>query len=424
MFESTSILKKRKLINFKRNNNIHIFISPITIIPVILVLISSILIFSIQKQTIYNDSSKHIFSGFIGYFIAIMISYIPLEKFKKFIIPFYLLSLLSLVLIYFIGISNYGAQRWLGLGLFTFQPSEIAKLTTVFSLAAVLEKKNKICSFRDLLTPFVIVLLPWILIFLQPDLGTSLVLIFCFLMMLYWAQMPIEWILIFTCCLLTALFSFTFSKILIFWIPLMGFLAFKSSKAKKTATFLVILFHGFVAQVTPFLWEFVLKGYQKDRLILFLDPGRDPLGGGYHLLQSKIGIGSGGLFGTGLLKGKLTNLQFIPEQHTDFIFSAAGEEIGFVGSVFIVSLFLIFIIFLLRIAKNARTDFESLLVIGITSIFLFQIIINIYMTIGLGPVTGIPLPFMSYGRTSLFVNFIFVGIALSTLKRSISLRKK
>ena len=423
MFESYSISKKRKFINFQRKKDIHIFTSPIIIIPIILVLISSLLIFSIQKQTIYHDSFKHIVSGFMGYFIAIMISYIPLEKFKKFIIPFYFLSLLSLVLIFFVGISNYGAQRWLGLGFFTFQPSEIAKLTTVFSLAAVLEKKT-ICSFRDLLTPLIIVLLPWILIFLQPDLGTSLVLIFCFLMMLYWAQMPIEWILIFTCCLLTALFSFTFSNILIFWIPLMGFLAFKSFKAKKIATFLVVLFHGFVAQVTPFLWEFVLKGYQKDRLILFLDPGRDPLGGGYHLLQSKIGIGSGGLFGTGLLKGKLTNLQFIPEQHTDFIFSAAGEEMGFVGSIFIVSLFLLFIIFLLRIAKSARTDFESLLVIGITSIFLFQIIINIYMTIGLGPVTGIPLPFMSYGRTSLFVNFIFIGIALSAFKRSISLRKK
>jgi len=423
MLESVSNLKNKRLFNFQRNKDFHIFTSPILIIPIILVLISSLLIFSIQKQSIYNDSFNHIVSGFIGYFIAITISYIPLEKFKKFIILFYFLSLLSLVLIYFIGISNYGAQRWLDIGFFTFQPSEIAKLTTVFSLAAVLEKKT-ICSFKDLLTPLIIVLLPWILIFLQPDLGTSLVLIFCFLVMLYWAQMPIEWILIFTCCVFTALFSFTSPHILIFWIPLMGFLAFKSFKAKIIASFLVMIFHGFVAQITPFLWEFVLKGYQKDRLILFLDPGRDPLGGGYHLLQSKIGIGSGGLFGTGLLKGKLTNLQFIPEQHTDFIFSAAGEEMGFVGSIFIVSLFLLFIIFLLRIAKSARTDFESLLVIGITSIFLFQIIINIYMTIGLGPVTGIPLPFMSYGRTSLFVNFIFIGIALSTFKRSISLRKK
>ena len=423
MFESISIFKKIKYLNFQRNQDIHILISPILIIPSILVVISSLLIFSIQKQSIYNDSFKHLISGLIGYFIAVIISYIPLEKVKKLITPFYYLSLLFLILIYFIGITNYGAQRWLGLGFFTFQPSEIAKLTTIFALASVLEKKS-ICSFKDLFYPLIIVLLPWILIFFQPDLGTSLVLIFCFLFMLYWAQMPIEWILIFTCCLFTALFSFTYSYILILWIPLMGFLAFKSFKAKLISTSLVVICHGFIAQITPFLWEFVLKGYQKDRLILFLDPGRDPLGGGYHLLQSKIGIGSGGLFGTGLLKGKLTNLQFIPEQHTDFIFSAAGEEMGFVGSIFIVCLFLIFIILLLKTAKNARTDFESLVVIGITSIFLFQIIINIYMTIGLGPVTGIPLPFMSYGRTSLFVNFIFIGIALSTFKRSISLRKK
>jgi len=423
MFEGDSILKKRKFINFIRSQDTHIVTSPILIIPLILVLISSILIFSIQKESIYNDSFKHLISGLIGYFIAITISYIPLEKFKKLIIPFYFLSLLSLILIYFVGITNYGAQRWLGLGFFTFQPSEIAKLTTVFALALVLEKKI-IYSFRDLLIPFLVVLFPWTLIFLQPDLGTSLVLIFCFLVMLYWVQMPVEWILILVFCLLTALFSFIYPYILIFWIPLMGYLAFKSFKAKKMSTFLVVTFHGFVAQITPFLWDNVFKEYQKDRLILFLDPSRDPLGGGYHLLQSKIGIGSGGLFGTGLLKGKLTNLQFIPEQHTDFIFSAAGEEMGFVGSLFIVFLFFILILLLLRISKNARTDFESLLVIGITAIFLFQIIINIYMTIGLGPVTGIPLPFMSYGRTSLFVNFIFIGIALSTFKRSISLRKK
>jgi len=416
-------LKKRKLINLQRNKDNQIFTSLIIIIPIILVLISSLLIFSIQKQSIYNDSFKHLISGLVGYFIAIAISYIPLDQFKRFIIPFYFLSLLSLILIYFIGITNYGAQRWLSLGFLTFQPSEIAKLTTVFALATVLEKKS-ICSLKDLLKPLIIVLLPWILIFFQPDLGTSLVLIFCFLVMLYWVQMPIEWILIFTCCLITALFSFNYSYLLIFWIPLMGFLAFKSFETKIVSTIFVVIFHGFVAQIAPLIWEFALKEYQKDRLIFFLNPGRDPEGGGYHLLQSKIGIGSGGLFGTGLLKGKLTNLQFIPEQHTDFIFSAAGEEMGFVGSIFIVSLFFIFIIYLLRIAINARTDFEALLVIGITSIFLFQIIINIYMTIGLGPVTGIPLPFMSYGRTSLFVNFIFVGLALSTFKRSISLRKK
>ena len=176
------------------------------------------------------------------------------------------------------------------------------------------------------------------------------------------------------------------------------------------------------AKLTPLLWNIGLKDYQKDRLILFLEPGKDPLGGGYHLLQSKIAIGSGGLLGTGLMQGKLTNLQFIPEQHTDFIFSALGEEVGFLGSVLVVSIFFLLIFKLIKIAYNARTDFESLIVIGIASVFAFQIIINIFMTIGLGPVTGIPLPFMSYGRTSLLTNFACLGLALSTYKRCLSIR--
>ena len=268
-----------------------------------------------------------------------------------------------------------------------------------------------------------VVSIPWILIFFQPDLGTSLVLIFLFFIMLYWAQMPVEWILIIVLCLPTAVISFFSPSILFMWIPFMGFLAYKSFRNKRTFFFLAIFLHTTVAKLTPYLWNVGLQDYQKDRLILFLDPGKDPLGGGYHLLQSKIAIGSGGIFGTGLLQGKLTNLQFIPEQHTDFVFSALGEELGLLGAFFITIIFFVLIIKLTRIAKNARTDFESLVVIGIVSIFLFQIIINIYMTIGLGPVTGIPLPFMSYGRTALLINFVLIGLALSTLKRCRSLKK-
>ena len=204
----------------------------------------------------------------------------------------------------------------------------------------------------------------------------------------------------------------------------MGYLAYRSSKKKIIFSILVIALHSLVVQLTPILWEFGLKDYQKDRLILFLDPSRDPLGGGYHLLQSKIAIGSGGLFGTGLLNGKLTNLQFIPEQHTDFIFSALGEELGLLGCIFVILLFFILITQLINISKNARTNFESLIVIGIASTLTFQIIINLFMTIGLGPVTGIPLPFMSYGRTSLLINFMSIGFSLSALNRSRALRNK
>jgi rod shape determining protein RodA len=386
-----------------------------------LVCISSILIKSVQREFLQSDFLNHLFTGLLGYFLAIFISYIPIERIKKYLIPFYFCSLLSLLLIYFFGISIYGAQRWLSLGIFSFQPSEVAKLSTILTLALVLERKS-ISSIKDLILPFLIVVIPWLLIFFQPDLGTSLVLIVLTFVMLYWSRMPIEWLLILVCCIFTSLFYLISPNLLIFWLPFMGYLAYRSSQKKIIFSMFTLALHSLVIKLTPFIWEFGLKDYQKDRLVLFLDPSRDPLGGGYHLLQSKIAIGSGGLLGTGLLNGKLTNLQFIPEQHTDFIFSALGEELGFLGCILVLFLFFVLIGRLVKVSENARTNFESLIIIGIASTFLFQIIINLFMTIGLGPVTGIPLPFMSYGRTSLLINFICIGLALSTLNRSRSLK--
>ncbi|HJN35326.1 MAG TPA: FtsW/RodA/SpoVE family cell cycle protein, partial [Prochlorococcaceae cyanobacterium Fu_MAG_50] len=140
-------------------------------------------------------------------------------------------------------------------------------------------------------------------------------------------------------------------------------------------------------------------------------------GGGYHLLQSTVGIGSGGLFGTGVLQGQLTKLRFIPEQHTDFIFSALGEEMGFLGCLLVVTGFALLMGRLLQVARQARTDFESLVVVGVATMIMFQVVVNIFMTIGLGPVTGIPLPFLSYGRSALLVNFIALGLCLSVARR-------
>ena len=423
MVNGISFLKNKKFFQNKGEIYRKIYFSPLLVIPLLLVIISSILIKSVQREFLQSDFLNHLFTGLLGYFLAIFISYIPMERIRKYLIPFYVCSLISLLLIYFFGISIYGAQRWLSLGIFSFQPSEVAKLSTILILALVLERKT-ISSIKDLLLPFLIVIFPWLLIFFQPDLGTSLVLIVLTFVMLYWSQMPIEWILIFGFCIFTSIFYLVFPKLLIFWIPFMGYLAYRSSQKKIIFSILTLVLHSLVMKMTPIIWEFGLKDYQKDRLILFLDPSRDPLGGGYHLLQSKIAIGSGGLLGTGLLNGKLTSLQFIPEQHTDFIFSALGEELGFLGCILVLFLFFILISQLLKVSKTARTNFESLIVIGIASTFLFQIIINLFMTIGLGPVTGIPLPFMSYGRTSLLINFISIGLALSTLNRSRSLRKQ
>ena len=423
MFSRISLINKRRFFQ-KKNRFIREFLfSPLLIIPLILVIISSILIKSVQREFLQTDFINHLLTGLLGYFLAIFIAYIPIERIRKYLVPFYCCSLISLLLIYFFGISVYGAQRWLSLGIFSFQPSEVAKLSTILTLALVLDRKI-ISSLKDLVIPFLIVIFPWLLIFFQPDLGTSLVLIVLTFVMLYWSKMPIEWILILVLCLFTSILYFSLPNFLFIWIPFMGYLAYRSSHMKIIFTTFTIAIHLLVVKLTPILWQFGLKDYQKDRLILFLDPSRDPLGGGYHLLQSKIAIGSGGFLGTGLLNGKLTNLQFIPEQHTDFIFSALGEELGFLGSILVLFLFFILISQLINVSKNARTDFESLIVIGIATTFLFQIIINLFMTIGLGPVTGIPLPFMSYGRTSLLINFISIGLALSTLKRSRSLRKQ
>ena len=406
----------------KKENFLRRFLfSQLLLIPLFLVIVSTFLIKSIQRDFLDTDFLNHLLTGFFGYFLAFIISYIPLDRIKRYTVPVYLFSLATLIIVYFFGISVSGAQRWIGLGIFSFQPSEVAKLSTILTLALILDKKI-ISTLKDLVLPFCVVTIPWLLIFFQPDLGTSLVLIVLTLVMLYWAQMPVEWILIIVFCIFTAVLYFLLPSLLIFWIPFIGYLGYRSSQKRITSSGLAIFLHLLIVKLTPILWEFGLKEYQKDRLILFLEPNRDPLGGGYHLLQSKIAIGSGGFLGTGLLRGKLTYLQFIPEQHTDFIFSALGEELGFLGCIFILFLFFLLIKQLIKIAKGARSEFESLIVMGIASIFLFQIIINLFMTIGLGPVTGIPLPFMSYGRTSLLINFILIGFALSVFKRSRSLR--
>ena len=421
MFKRISLLNNRGFLRKKENFNRGFLFSPLLIIPLFLVIISGFLIKSIQGDFLVSNYLGHILTGFLGYFLAFFISYIPLERIRKYVVPFYFCTLISLLLIYFFGISVSGAQRWLNLGIFSFQPSEVAKLSSVLTLALVLEKKI-ILKIRDLVLPLLVVIVPWLLIFFQPDLGTSLVLLVLTGVMLYWSQMPIEWILILVFCIVTSILHLTLPSALIFWIPFIGYLAYRSSKKKIIFSFFAISLHLVVAKLTPILWQYGLKEYQKDRLVLFLDPNIDPLGGGYHLLQSKIAIGSGGFLGAGLLQGKLTKLQFIPEQHTDFIFSALGEELGFLGCSIVLFLFFYLIKKLINISKSARSEFESLIVIGIAATFLFQIIINLFMTIGLGPVTGIPLPFMSYGRTSLVINFISIGFVLSILKRSRSLR--
>ena len=395
----------------------------IWIVPFILVHLSCLLIASTQRNIGIADWYQHAIIAYIGFFIIYFIGQFPLQDLKKYIVPIYLFINLTLLYVNFSGTSALGAKRWLSFAGLYIQPSEFAKLTLILMLASILDRK-RFADLSHLIKPLLVCFLPWILVFLQPDLGTSLVFGATLLGMLYWAGMPYEWAFVSLATLVTGLLSCNYQLGLFIWIPIIGFLSYKSlPNRKKLITLFVVFFHSLIAKLSPWFWENVLRDYQRDRLILFLDPGKDPLGGGYHMLQSRIGIGSGGLFGSGLMQGELTRLKFIPEQHTDFIFSALGEETGFLGALFVLFLFFILIFKLIKIAIEARTDFESLVVIGIASMFIFQIMVNIFMTIGLGPVTGIPLPFMSYGRTALFVNFVSLGFCLSVSRRGQSVRK-
>ncbi len=391
-------------------------------VPFILVHLSSFLIASTQRNLEITDWFHHAIIAYIGSLIIYLLAQFPLQNLRKYIVPIYFIVILILLYVNFSGTSALGAQRWFGFAGFYIQPSEFAKINLILVLASILDRK-RFSELSHLIKPLLVTFIPWVLVFIQPDLGTSLVFGAILLGMLYWSGMPYEWAFIILATLVTGLLSYLYQIGLLIWIPIIGFLSYKSLPNRKILTLLVICFHSLIAKITPWFWETVLRDYQRDRLITFLDPSQDPLGGGYHMLQSKIGIGSGGFIGTGLMQGQLTKLKFIPEQHTDFIFSALGEETGFLGTLLVIFLFFILIFRLIKISADARTDFESLVVIGIASMFIFQIMVNIFMTIGLGPVTGIPLPFMSYGRTALVVNFISLGFCLSVSRRGQSIRK-
>ncbi|MBL6740784.1 MAG: rod shape-determining protein RodA [Synechococcus sp. BS301-5m-G54] len=386
-------------------------------IPLAMIAVAGLLIASTQRQANYANWYQHWITAGVGVVIALLLARLSMLRLKPLLIPIYGATVISLVAVRMIGTTALGAQRWISVGGVHVQPSEFAKLAAILLLAAVLDR-HPVERPVDLLRPLAVISLPWLLVFIQPDLGTSLVFGALLLTMLYWSGMPFEWLLLLLSPLMTALLAGLFPWGLAAWIPLTLAIAYRSLPWKRVALVLVSLVQGASALITPWLWQNGLQDYQRDRLVLFLDPTKDPLGGGYHLLQSTVGIGSGGLFGTGLLQGQLTKLRFIPEQHTDFIFSALGEETGFLGTALVVLGFMLLMWRLLQVAGRARSDFESLVVIGVATMLMFQVVVNIFMTIGLGPVTGIPLPFLSYGRSAMVVNFIALGLCLSVARRS------
>ncbi|MBF2047241.1 MAG: rod shape-determining protein RodA [Leptolyngbya sp. IPPAS B-1204] len=382
------------------------------LLPVGLTLFGGITIRSTQLHLGATIWWQHWVTGLVGVLITLVIARWRYENLIQWRWIIYGITNLSLLLVIFIGTTANGAQSWVAIGNFHVQPSEFAKVGVIITLAAVLHEHGA-RSLGMVLKSLAITAVPWILIMLQPDLGTSLVFGAITLGMLYWANMNPGWLVLLISPIVAAILFGVFLPGWLAWVGLVAVIGWRTLPWAVSGSFMAAVVNLVAGGLGSFIWQHVLKEYQRDRLTLFLDPDKDPLGGGYHLIQSRIAIGAGQLFGRGLNQGTQTQLNFIPEQHTDFIFSAIGEEFGFVGCIIVLLVFWLICLRLVIIAQNAKDNFGSLLAIGVLSMIVFQVLINIGMTIGLAPITGIPLPWLSYGRSALLTNFIALGIVES-----------
>jgi len=360
-----------------------------------------------------TDWWQHWLVGGIGLALALFIARCRYENLMQWHWIIYGITNLSLIAVMVTGTSAKGAQRWITIAGFNLQPSEFAKLGVIITLAALLHSKTA-STIPSVLRVLAITAVPWALVFLQPDLGTSLVFGAITLGMLYWGNANPGWLILLISPVVAAILFNVFLPAWFVWAAAMIVIAWLTLPWRWFGAVGAIALNFVAGQLGHIFWG-LLKDYQKDRLILFLNPYQDPLGGGYHLIQSRIAIGAGELWGQGLNQGTQTQLNFVPEQHTDFIFSAIGEELGFVGCLVVLFAFWLICLRLLSVAQNAKDNFGSLLAIGVLSMLVFQVIVNIGMTIGLAPVTGIPLPWVSYGRSAMLTNFIAIGIVESVV---------
>ena len=327
----------------------------------------------------------------------------------------YGIGVVLLLLTLFVGHVGLGAQRWLGWGPVKLQPSELAKVATVILLANLLsERKQDLSQLKHLIRPLIVTAIPFLLVLRQPDLGTSVAFVAVLLTMLYWAGLPLLYLFF----LVTPLINVALSFFLPAWLVFLAALAviMYRSRMRLVPLLLVVGMNLVVGIATPQIWGH-LQPYQKQRITTFLDPSADAYGAGYQIIQSKIAIGSGQLFGKGFLHGTQKALEFLPEQHTDFIYSVVGEELGFIGASIVAALYLTLILRGIFVAHRARNRFGGLLAIGMTAIFLYHVLVNIWMTVGLAPVTGLPLPLLSYGGSSLVASFLQVGLIQNVAMR-------
>ncbi|MCK5455348.1 MAG: rod shape-determining protein RodA [Calditrichia bacterium] len=358
-----------------------------------------------------NFFLKQLIWVIIGFGAIIIIFFMPNRWIFASAYYLYGISLFFLILVIFFVKTGQGAERWLQVGPISFQPSEFAKLASILAVARFVSRDEvNLNTAKDFLFASLFIVVPFIVIVRQPDLGTSMVFVAIALPMLYWAGLKLSNLFLIAMPILIMLASFNFFTFLLLMVILVAYLVF-SHRTKLTliSNFLLNIAMGLL---TPVLWNH-LQPYQRDRIKIFLNPEADPRGAGYQIIQSKVAIGSGGGMGKGFMQGSQTQLRFLPEQHTDFIYAVIGEEFGFVGALSGLILYFILLIRGVQIASLVRSKFNSIVAIGIVTLIAFHMIINIGMTVGLLPVTGLPLPFVSYGGSALVTNMVMIGILLN-----------
>ncbi|MCD4795992.1 MAG: rod shape-determining protein RodA [Candidatus Cloacimonetes bacterium] len=361
----------------------------------------------IQTQDYYLKQICWIIISIILLFILLRIPYAVIDLI---IIPAYIITILLLIIVLFMP-EIKGSQRWIILGPIHFQPSELAKLVTIMLVSKIISKPH-LTGWKIISRSFPVVLLPTFLILLEPDLGTALILIVSLFIILAVSELSGFYLILIISPILSIITSFS-PIFFIIYIILLILILYKINLSKIVIGFTAVV-NIFFFFITPVFWN-SLKEYQQNRILSFINPMRDPFGSGYQIIQAKIAIGSGGLLGKGFLAGTQKNLNFLPEHHTDFIFSVIGEEFGFLGCMFLLLLLFLFLYFIVRkIALFKRKEYKYT-VVGILAYFAFQIFINVGMNIGIMPTTGIPLPFISYGGSNLFINILSVGIILKYL---------
>lgn len=403
----------------------------LVIMYVALMLIGWISIYAALYQegsSIFNFSEKYgrqFIWMFVAVFIAIIILLFNWKFFEGFAYILYFISILSLIGVLIFGIEVNGAKSWFDFGFFRIQPAEFAKCATALAVAKYLSKLNiNIEKMSTKLIVSSIVIAPVLFVIFQNDTGSALV-YGSFIIVFYRFGFPANLLIISVIAVLLFISSILISKLILsIIIAVIGLLFFLVSKKKLKEIFislsLVAISIGFVSSV-DYVFEKVLEPHQVTRIKILLGQESDPHGAGYNVNQSMIAIGSGGFNGKGFLKGTQTKFNFVPEQSTDFIFCTIGEEWGFLGSLFVLALYLAFIIRIIYITERQRSVFSKIYGYGVASIFFFHIAVNIAMTIGLAPVIGIPLPFISYGGSSLwsFTILLFIFINLDSYRLQI-----